>query len=178
MLIRLLFILSLTGLLFGCSSEKVKQEPVTVEDLTDPAGASSADADPAAQTYAADDGSSAAFNELNDPQSPLSVRVIYFDYDSNEIQSDYRPVIEAHAAHLIRNPDTSITLEGHADERGSREYNLALGEQRAQSVRQQMALLGVAVNRISIISYGEERPAVDGHDESSWQQNRRVELLY
>ena len=178
MLIRLLFISGLAGLLFACSSEKIKQEPAEVEDLGSNISSSTADEDSGARAYAADDSSASTFNELDDPQSPLSTRTIYFDYDSSELQSDYRSVVEAHAAHLIRNPDISITLEGHADERGSREYNLALGERRAQSIRQQMALLGAAFSQIRIVSYGEEQPAVDGHDESSWQQNRRVEILY
>ena len=79
---------------------------------------------------------------------------------------------------MVKNASATITLEGHADERGSREYNLALGERRAQSVKQQMMLLGASGSQIRIVSYGEERPAVDGHDDYSWQQNRRVEILY
>ena len=86
--------------------------------------------------------------------------------------------IEAHSTYLSQNPGTTIVLEGHADERGSREYNLALAERRAQSVKQQMVLLGAASSQLRLVSYGEERPEVDGHDESSWQQNRRVEILY
>ena len=179
MFVRLLMVLVLGGLLFGCSSEQVKEEePVEVEDLT--AGSTSgSDTDASgAQAYGTDTGSSGAFSELDDPQSPLSVRVIYFEYDSSDIKPEYRPAIEAHAAFLVRNPGTTVTLEGHADERGSREYNLALGERRAMSVRQQMGLLGVASSQIRLVSYGEERPAVDGHDEASWEQNRRVEILY
>ena len=94
------------------------------------------------------------------------------------MKAEYRSVVEAHAQYLTRNASATITLEGHADERGSREYNLALGERRAQSVKQQMMLLGASGSQIRIVSYGEERPAVDGHDDYSWQQNRRVEILY
>ena len=127
MYVRFLFVVGLSALLFGCSSDQVKDEQqVEVEDLS--ASASSAD------------GSGAMY--------------------------------------LSQNRGTTVTLEGHADERGSREYNLALGERRAQSIKQQMLLLGASAGQIRLVSYGEERPAVDGHDDYSWQQNRRVEILY
>ena len=168
--------ISLTILLLGCSKDQVKEdEPVEVTDLTaDPASSS----EDGAQTYGAEDDSGPAFSQLDDPQSPLSVRTIYFEYDSSEISSDYRSTVEAHSLYLQQNPSTSVILEGHGDERGSREYNLALGERRAKAVKQQMLLLGANSNQIKLVSYGEERPASDGHDESSWQQNRRVEILY
>ena len=167
----------MTGLLFGCSSDQVKEdEPAAVEDLGSTLPAEGDES--GAQAYATDDSSTSGFSELDDPQSPLSVRVIYFEYDSSEIRSEYRSAIEAHSAYLSQNPNTTITLEGHADERGSREYNLALGERRAQAVKQQMMILGASSNQIRLVSYGEERPQVDGHDEASWQQNRRVEILY
>ena len=173
---RLFFVISLTILLLGCSKDQVKEdEPVEVTDLTaDPASSS----EEGAQTYGAEDDSGPAFSQLDDPQSPLSVRTIYFEYDSSEISSDYRSTVEAHSLYLQQNPSTSVILEGHGDERGSREYNLALGERRAKAVKQQMLLLGANSNQIRLVSYGEERPASDGHDESSWQQNRRVEILY
>lgn len=180
MSIRFLLIVSLTSLLFACSSDKVKDDtPAAVEDLSSQRtdGETGSD-DSGAQSYGTDDGSTSGFSALDDPQSPLSVRVIYFEYDSSEIRSEYRSAIEAHAAYLSQNADTTVTLEGHADERGSREYNLALGERRAQSIKQQMLLLGAASSQIRLVSYGEERPEVDGHDEASWQQNRRVEILY
>ncbi len=173
---RLFFVISLTILLLGCSKDQVKEdEPVEVTDLTaDPASSS----EDGAQTYGAEDDSGPAFSQLDDPQSPLSVRTIYFEYDSSEISSDYRSTVEAHSLYLQQNPSTSVILEGHGDERGSREYNLALGERRAKAVKQQMLLLGANSNQIRLVSYGEERPASDGHDESSWQQNKRVEILY
>jgi peptidoglycan-associated lipoprotein len=117
-------------------------------------------------------------SSLDDPQSLLAVRIIYFEYDSSDIKSEDRATIEAHAAYLVANPNTNVTLEGHADERGSREYNLALGERRAQTVKRQMTLLGASPNQISTVSYGEERPAIEGHDDYSWSQNRRVEIIY
>lgn len=116
--------------------------------------------------------------DLNDPDSPLSVRVIYFEYDSTVVLADYRPAVEAHASFLAQNPDAIVTLEGHADERGSREYNLALGENRANALKRQMLLMGAAENQINIVSYGEERPAVEGSSEEAYSLNRRVELVY
>ena len=178
MSIRVLLLLSLVGLLFGCSKEVKEEEPVAVEDHSTSATNTDGADDSSAQAYGSDDSSTSGFDALDDPQSALSIRVIYFEYNSNEISSEYRSAVEAHSAYLSQNPSTSITLEGHADERGSREYNLALGESRAQAVKQQMLILGASSSQIRLVSYGEERPAIDGHDESSWQQNRRVEILY
>jgi peptidoglycan-associated lipoprotein len=179
MSLRLLLVLSLAGLLFGCSNEQVKDDvPVEVEDLSSSSGTNAEGSEESgAQAYGTEGGTTSMY-ELDDPQSPLSVRIIYFEYNSDEIRSEFRSTIEAHAAYLSQNPDTTITLEGHADERGSREYNLALGESRALAVKQQMLILGASSSQIRLVSYGEERPAIDGHDEASWQQNRRVELLY
>ena len=115
---------------------------------------------------------------LDDPSSPLSKRVIYFMYDSSDVQPDYVSVINAHANYLASNPGKSVVLEGHADERGSSEYNIALGEQRAKSVAKMMKLQGVNDGQMQIVSFGEEKPAVPGHDESAYQQNRRVEIAY
>jgi peptidoglycan-associated lipoprotein len=116
--------------------------------------------------------------DLNDPNSPLSTRVIYFEYDSDEVKEEYRAAVEAHVAYLTSHPDTVMTLEGHADERGSREYNLALGERRAMALRRQMGVLGASTGQIRTVSFGEERPAMDGHDESAFSMNRRVEIVY
>ncbi len=171
MSIRLVLFLLLSLALFGCSSTQEQEgEAEVVDQGTGVEGEGT--------TYGAEDAQPSGLAELDDPNSPLYVRVIYFEYDSSEIQAQYRPTVEAHAAFLARNPGISVTLEGHADERGSREYNLALGERRAESVKQQMIVLGATASQIRVVSYGEERPAVDGHDEASWGQNRRVEFVY
>lgn len=115
---------------------------------------------------------------LDDPDSPLSNRTFYFEFDESEILPADRPILEAHAKYLSENPSASVTLEGHADERGTREYNMGLGERRATSVRQFMTLLGAAGQQVRTISYGEERPAAMGHNEEAWALNRRVELIY
>lgn len=105
-------------------------------------------------------------------------RIVYFDYDSSDIRAESRPVIEANARALAGNQRTITQLEGHTDERGSREYNIALGERRANSVRQYMIALGVSPQQVRIVSYGEERPAAGGQDEQSYALNRRVEIVY
>jgi peptidoglycan-associated lipoprotein len=104
--------------------------------------------------------------------------VIYFDYDSSEIRSEYLQVVSAHAAYLAKYPNARVRLEGHTDERGSREYNIGLGERRAQAVRRALQLQGVAEAQIATVSYGEERPAVAGGAESAYSQNRRVEIVH
>ena len=113
-----------------------------------------------------------------DPSSPLYKRTIYFDYDKAEIKPEYVAVMQTHARYLGSRGQTRVTLEGHTDERGTREYNLALGDQRADAVRRFMLAEGVRADQMSTLSYGEERPAGLGHNESSWSQNRRVVIQY
>ncbi len=116
--------------------------------------------------------------EFSDPNNPLSRSTIYFVYDSSDVQPDFLPVIEAHAKYLVAHPNQKLTLEGHADERGSPEYNIALGDQRAKAVSAMLKAQGVNDSQLQLVSYGEEKPAVMGNDESSWERNRRVELSY
>ncbi len=108
----------------------------------------------------------------------LDQRVIYFDFDKSDIKPEFADVVRAHAQYLASNPGVFVRLEGHADERGSREYNIGLGERRAQSVRRVLLLQGSTANQISTVSYGEERPAVLGSNEQAWARNRRVEIVY
>jgi peptidoglycan-associated lipoprotein len=118
-------------------------------------------------------------DEAAGPQAGLlAKRVIYFDFDSSEIKGEGTDIVAAHAKYLAANPATRVRLEGHTDERGSREYNIGLGERRAQSVRRALLLQGAHDAQISTVSYGEERPAVSGHDEAAWAKNRRVEIIY
>ena len=117
-------------------------------------------------------------NPLDDPNSPLHQRVVYFDFDKSDIKPEGKPILEAHAKYLSGHPDVHVVLEGNTDERGTREYNMALGERRAKAVYQYLTLLGVSPSQLKVISYGEERPAALGHDESAWSKNRRVELDY
>lgn len=116
--------------------------------------------------------------EFSDPNNPLSKQTIYFELDSSQVKQEYVPVVAAHAQYLASHPNQHVILAGHADERGSSEYNIALGEQRAKSVERMMRSQGVTAAQLEIVSYGEEKPAVAGHDESAWQMNRRVEVGY
>ncbi|MCK5870879.1 peptidoglycan-associated lipoprotein [Methylococcaceae bacterium HT4] len=116
--------------------------------------------------------------EFLDPASPLSKRTIYFEYDSSQVLNEFIAVIEAHAQYLMTNPNQRITLEGHSDERGTREYNIALAEQRAKSVFKMLKLIGVMGNQIDIVSYGEEKPVALEHNDDSYALNRRVEVVY
>lgn len=113
-----------------------------------------------------------------DAGGPLSKRTIYFQYDSSEVDPEYLPVINQQAGYLTTNRSKSVVLEGHADERGSPEYNIGLGEQRAKTVAKLLKLQGVNDGQIQIVSFGEEKAAVYGSGESVWQKNRRVEITY
>ena len=104
--------------------------------------------------------------------------VIYFDYDSSEVRPEDTDLVSRHALQLADNPGARLRLEGHADERGSREYNIGLGERRAQAVRRLLLIQGATAAQISTVSFGEERPAVEGSDESAYERNRRVEITY
>lgn len=118
------------------------------------------------------------FQELDDPDSPLAERVIYFDFDRYDVKSEYRDLIREHGRYLRTRPGLTVRLEGHTDERGSREYNIGLGDRRAQAVKRMLVLNGVSEDQIRTVSYGEERPAVAESNEDAWAKNRRVELDY
>ncbi len=115
---------------------------------------------------------------LSDPDTPLSKRVFYFDFNSSELSVEDREALTFHARFMSEFPNVALVLEGHADERGSREYNLALGERRANAIERILRLEGVVPEQMQVISLGEEQPVALGHDDESWRLNRRVELLY
>lgn len=115
---------------------------------------------------------------LDDPTSILAQRVVYFDFDRSEVKPEFMAVVQAHAQYLSRNPNARVTLEGHTDERGSREYNIGLGNRRAQAVRRLLMFHGVADRQIATVSYGEEKPVARGQNEEAWARNRRVEIIY
>jgi peptidoglycan-associated lipoprotein len=166
-----LSVLAMSAVLTGC--------PKKSETLPD-AGATLPES---STTTTGTTGSSVSSSELSAEQRELEQlrqtgMIIYFDYDRAEIKSEYVPVIAAHAKYLNANSARKVRLEGHTDERGSREYNIGLGERRAQAVRRALMLQGVADTQITTVSYGEERPAVAGSDETAYARNRRVELVY
>ncbi len=106
------------------------------------------------------------------------IRTFYFDFDKSSVKPESRTALMAHAAFLAANPNVNVALEGHSDERGTKEYNLALGERRGQSVERFLVVNGVARTQLEVVSFGEEKPAAAGHDESSWAENRRVMIQY
>lgn len=188
MLIRLFnygILLAVTVLLGGCPSQPVQDQGVANETTTaQPPSAFIQPADPGQSmpTVVIDgrnaSSASGAEGRLNDPTSLLSQRMIYFDFDSTAIQPKYYAVLQAHADYLASFPQVPLLLEGHCDERGSREYNIALGEQRAQAVARLLSVSGASERQLTIVSYGEERPTNREHNEEAWALNRRVELIY
>ncbi len=167
---------AVVGLLAGCGGSS----GTAIDDMSGGVTSGSGDGGPDARSSGLDDGGlqeGGAFGELAG-SGALDNRVIYFSYDQSSVDADSVGVLEAHGAYLAENPGATVRLEGHADERGSREYNIGLGERRAQSVRQILMLQGVSSAQLSTVSYGEERPAALGSDEEAWGMNRRVELVY
>ena len=116
--------------------------------------------------------------ELTDPKSQLSQRSIYFDLDKYDVKAEYQDLVAAHAKYLVANRGFKVLIQGNTDERGSREYNLSLGQKRSDAVKRSLALLGVKDDQIESVSLGEEKPKNPGHDESAWAENRRADILY
>jgi peptidoglycan-associated lipoprotein len=168
-----LLLVALTLALAGCGGKPVKPAPAPPPTDTN-VGAQSEGAN------AANAGAGAGSqDETAGPQAGLLAnRVVYFDFDSAVIQGGGVDIVAAHAKYLAANPQARVRLEGNTDERGSREYNIGLGDRRAQAVRRAMLLQGVSEGQITTVSYGEERPADPGHDEAAWAKNRRVEIVY
>ena len=123
-------------------------------------------------------GSNTGANPLRDPNNILSKRSVYFEFDSFTVADQYKPIVEAHARYLAQNRAARVTLQGHADERGSREYNIALGQKRADAVKRMMTLMGVQEVIVETVSFGKEKPRNMGHDEAAWAENRRVDIIY
>ncbi len=173
------------ALLFGCATTDKTQDAeedmaatgAETEVVTPPAMTEDTSAGAEAIAAPGQDGGFMG-DPLDDPDSLLSKRVIYFDFDRSEIKDEYREIIEAHGQYLAENPGVRVVLEGHTDERGTREYNMGLGERRAKSVRRYMSVQGASFSQMDVVSYGEERPVAMGHDEESWALNRRVEIVY
>jgi peptidoglycan-associated lipoprotein len=144
----------------GTAGQGVQSKPVTGVDLTTQKPAAS------------------ATNPLTDPNSLLSSRSIYYDFDKYDVKDDFRPVVEAHAQYLRQHAGTKMLIQGNTDERGSREYNIALGQRRAEGVKRMLLLLGVGEDQVEAVSLGEEKPKETGHDEEAWARNRRSDMLY
>ncbi len=162
----------------GCAASKKKGGSVEVEDATIGSSTDSSSSGIGSEDTTAGEIIILESDDQGDMDDPLGQRVVYFDFDSANLTPEAQMVVEAHAQYLSGNPGMAVVLEGHADERGTREYNLALGERRANSVSEIFQALGVAPDAIRTISYGEERPVSMGQDEGAWSLNRRVEILY
>lgn len=180
---QLLISVTLAAFLAACSSKQVKEEPkANVEDKSPAASASapepskSADASSAETAPATDQKMS--MNPLKDPNNILSKRSIYFDFDKDEVKPEFQALVEAHAKYLSSHADAKVALQGNADDRGSREYNLALGQRRAVAVKKAMNVLGVNDKQIETVSYGEEKPRCSDKTEACWAENRRVDVIY
>lgn len=163
--------LALAALLSACSSVSLDEPKAKIEDRNSATGQN----DGSQRNVAKVD---AAIDPLTDPKNALSKRSIYFDFDSFVIREEFRPTIEAHARFLSSNTGRKVSIEGNTDERGSREYNLALGQKRAEAVRKALAALGVSDSQLEAVSFGEEKPRAQGSDEAAWKENRRADITY
>ena len=163
--------------LAACGTTKPAATSPAAESTPAPQAAP-APAPQAAKPSAAPAKPSAGMNPLDDPNNILSKRSVYYDFDKSDIKAEYRGLVEAHARFLRDNPNARVTVEGNCDERGSREYNVALGQRRSEGVKKAMLLLGAREQQIEAVSFGEEKPKAAGHDEAAWAQNRRSDVVY
>ncbi|PUA16974.1 peptidoglycan-associated lipoprotein Pal [Glaciimonas sp. PCH181] len=163
-------IISSAVLLAACSSPVKLDDKAKIEDRSGMNGAADS-----RSVNAVDTGSS---DPLNDPQGILAKRSIYFDYDSYSVKEEFRSVVEAHAKYLTSHKVRKIIIQGNTDDRGGREYNLALGQKRAEAVRKALALLGVSDTQVEAVSLGKEKPKALGTDEASYAENRRADIIY
>jgi peptidoglycan-associated lipoprotein len=159
----------LIAALAACSSTSLKEETkAPVAEKTPPPAQRPAQPAPAP----------IGVNPLKDPNNILSKRSVYFDFDSSLVKDEFKPLVQAHARYLVEHPSTRTTVQGNTDERGSAEYNLALGQRRSDSVKQAMTVLGASDKQIDTVSFGKEKPKAAGHDEDAWAQNRRADIGY
>lgn len=177
-------IVAATMLFAACSSVKL-DSAAPVEDRTGtPVTAGVNDKGSSSSSTNAVPANSSASNPnnandpLNDPTSILSKRSVYFDLDSYVVKDEFKPVVEAHAKYLIAHSDRKVIIQGNTDERGGSEYNLALGQKRAEAVRRALALLGVSDAQMEAVSFGKEKPKAAGSNEAAWAENRRSDIAY
>lgn len=178
-LIAALFVVS------GCSAPPARRQATQVEDSSAKAGAGQAgdrttQQDGDNQVFVGEGGGQGVFTAqaLEDPASPLSQRIIYFDYDSNDIKPEYQSTLMAHGEFLLQNSDYKVIVEGHTDERGTHEYNIGLGERRAQSVQRVLMLMGLQDAQVETISYGKQKLVDSANTEGAHSLNRRAVLVY
>jgi peptidoglycan-associated lipoprotein len=166
------------GLLAGCPKKATTVEPPVAGSQVPGAGATSgAEGASTSTSPLGGDSGTMGMGPGGGPNQSVG-RIIYFDFDKSDIKPEFAAVVTANAQFLAAHPEAKLKLEGNTDERGTREYNIGLGERRAQAVRRALLLQGVAENQLTTVSFGAERPAVEGDDEAAWAKNRRVELVY
>jgi peptidoglycan-associated lipoprotein len=176
---RLLLAVMAAAILAACSSTSTKeQDGAAVEDRGGAGASQQQKPQTTGPTTTPLAPKGVSGDPLKDPSNILSKRSVYFELDSNIVKEEFKPLVSAHARYLQQNRGQKLTVQGNADERGSREYNLALGQRRADAVKQMMQLLGAQSEQIETISFGEEKPKASGHDEKSWAENRRADIVY
>jgi peptidoglycan-associated lipoprotein len=169
----LAFVITTAAILSACSTPvKVSEPAPVVERPVEKA------AQPQADTRTVAPVETKSLDPLDDPKGVLANRSIYFDFDSYVVRADGKPVVENHSAYLTKNKARSILIQGNTDERGGSEYNLALGQKRAEAVRKAMTTLGVPESQIEAVSLGKEKPKATGSNEEAWAQNRRADIVY
>ena len=166
------FIVAAAALLSACSSTKLQEAPKVEEKPVAQAPT------PQADTREIRPVETGNVDPLNDPKGVLANRSVYFDFDSYAVRDDGKPVVENHSAYLTKNKQRKVLIQGNTDERGGTEYNLALGQKRAEAVRRSMAALGVAETQMEAVSLGEEKPKATGSGEAVWAENRRADIVY
>ena len=175
---KLLISALFASLLAACSTTPTTDSGAPVEDRNVGAGTSGAATSGTTTGNVAGTASGSQSNRLRDPNSILSKRSVYFEFDSYAVKDDFKPLIDAHARYLQGDKGGRMTIQGNTDERASREYNIALGQRRADAVKKMMMLLGATDSQIETVSFGKEKPRREGHDEASWAENRRVDIVY
>ena len=178
-------ILSMAALVWlaGCASQGTKEQGAAVEDRK-PSVAEVVQPPPVkvkpdiAPVVKPVESKPIVANPLKDPNNILSKRSVYYDYDSTIVKDEFKPMVMAHARYLAQNRSARMVIQGNTDERGSREYNIALGQRRADSVKQMMLLLGAQEAQIETVSFGEEKPRAPGKDEAAFSENRRSDIVY
>lgn len=171
----LAFIVSSALLLVACSTP-MKQEPVAVVKKTDTVQPNVVKTDDRTVTPIVVE--PVIVDPLNDPKGLLAKRSVYFDYDAYIVKDEYKTIVDAHSGYLSRNKSRRIVIQGNTDERGGSEYNLALGQKRAEAVRKSLSALGVSDSQVEAVSFGKEKPKALGSDEASWAENRRADIVY
>jgi peptidoglycan-associated lipoprotein len=175
-IVSIALLLAGVALLSGCPKKNTVSEPPTAGSQV--SGGAGEGASSSGNALGGDAASQGGDVTGANGTGPLARKVIYFDFDKSEIKPEFADIVTAHARNLSSHPNLKMKLEGNTDERGTREYNIGLGERRAQAVKRALMLQGVAESQLTTISFGSERPAVEGDDEAAWAKNRRVELVY